>query len=279
MIARIFPRRTAATPDDAFAFTGEPGLFVPDGLTAVHVSVAFTYDLPRAEYLARSWARTGLPTEIGGPATGTRGEEFVPGRYLRDGYTITSRGCDNRCWFCSVWRREGGLRELPIHDGCNVLDDNLLACSEAHVRAVFAMLARVKRERHQPIEFTGGLEAARLQPWHVDLLADLRPKQMFFAYDEPADYEPLVAAGRMLREVFTDTSRSLRAYVLCGHPRDTPDAAEARFVQTLEAGFWPAPMVYRNERGERRPEFIPLARTWFRPASAAARFREIGGPR
>ena len=40
------------------------------------------------------------------------GGDFVPGRYLAPGYVITSRGCPNRCWFCSVWRREGALREF-----------------------------------------------------------------------------------------------------------------------------------------------------------------------
>jgi hypothetical protein len=80
---------------------------------------------------------------------------------LKKGYVITSRGCPNRCWFCSVWRREGEvIRELPVTDGWNVLDDNLLVCSENHIRAVFAMLAR---QRRMPL-FTGGLEAAWLKP-------------------------------------------------------------------------------------------------------------------
>ena len=77
----------------------------------------------------------------------------MPGLYLKHGYTITSRGCHNNCWFCSVPKREGALRELPINDGWNILDDNLLACSENHIRAVFEML---KRQKHKP-EFTGGI--------------------------------------------------------------------------------------------------------------------------
>jgi hypothetical protein len=43
-----------------------------------------------------------------------------------------------------------------------------------------------------------GLEAARLRDWHVEILIDIRPKQMFFAYDTEDDYEPLVEAWRML---------------------------------------------------------------------------------
>lgn len=185
MIARVFPRRTTASPTDPLAFYGEPGLFLSE-ITAVHVSVTWTYDLKRAEYLAKSWERLGVPVAIGGPATGMRGEEFTPGMYLKKGYVITSRGCPNHCWFCSVWRREGNVvRELPITDGWNVLDDNLLACSEIHVRGVFHMLARQDKRP----EFTGGLEAARLKPWHVELLCNVKPKQIFFAYDTPDDLD------------------------------------------------------------------------------------------
>jgi hypothetical protein len=37
-------------------------------------------------------------------------------------------------------KREGPVRELPVCEGANILDDNLLACSEAHIRKVFQML-------------------------------------------------------------------------------------------------------------------------------------------
>lgn len=166
----------------------------------VHISVAFTYDRARAEYLAKEWEITGVPVKIGGPAYNEPGGEFVPGRYLKYGYTITSRGCPNHCWFCSVPEREGyQLRELEIKDGWNILDDNLLACSDEHISAVFAML---ERQPERPI-FTGGLEAAQLiqKPWVVGLLRKTRTKRMFFAYDTPNDLAPLYDAGLLLREV------------------------------------------------------------------------------
>lgn len=139
-IARVFPRRTKASPVDALAFYDEPGLF-PVEADQVHVSVTFTYDIPRAERLAKAWERVAQVT-MGGPAMGAAGGDFTPGMYLKPGYVITSRGCPNWCWFCSVPKREGDIRELPITEGYNVLDDNLLACSEEHIRKVFAMLKR-----------------------------------------------------------------------------------------------------------------------------------------
>lgn len=265
-IIRVFPRRTKATPDDPLAVVNRtPELF--DEADEVHVSVVFKWDLPTAEKLARAWAPV-APVKIGGPATGERGEAFIPGRYVKHGLVITSRGCPNRCWFCSVWRRDGNIRELPILDGWDVLDDNLLACSYAHVIRVFAMLGRMKAAGHR-VQFSGGIEARRLQAWHVEYLRELKPKQMFFAYDTPDDYEPLRAAAELLLSAgFTAESHALRCYVLVGFPQDTISAAHARLTATAQLGFTPMAMRWRNEAGDKAcgPEWIRLQKEWARPA-------------
>ncbi len=261
-IIRLFPRRTRATPTDPLAIVNrEPELF--DAADAVHISVAFTWDLPAAERLARSWRHV-APTTIGGPATGQRGESFTPNLYVRNGYTITSRGCPNQCWFCSVWKREGNqVRELPIHPGYNILDDNLLACSEQHIRSVFSMLAN----QPSPPQFTGGLEAKILQPWHAAALRTLRAKQLFFAYDTEDDLAPLQRAGAIMLDAgFTKASHSLRCYVLCGWPKDTLPAATIRMAQAMDAGFTPMAMAWRDQYGNRSEEWAKFQRMWARPA-------------
>ena len=272
-IIRVFPRKTNATPvDDLVRIGTEPGLF--DVADEVHVSCTFTWDLPFAERLAKAWSCV-APVRIGGPATGEAGGVFVPGRYVKQGYVLTSRGCPNRCVFCRVWRREGQeVRELQITDGWNLLDDNLLACSEEHQRAVFAMLKRNKKAG--PVQFTGGLEAKRLEPWHVEVLRDLKPKQLFFANDTPDDLEPLQRAGRMLLDGgFTTASHALRAYVLCGWPADTLDAAKIRMQQTIDAGFLPMAMLYRDNSGRRDPNWQKWGRQWARPSIAASKAEKI----
>lgn len=258
-IARVFPRKTNASPDDALAFFDGPGFFPPE-VDEVHVSVTFSYDMPIAERLARAWESV-APVKIGGPACGDPGGDFVPGMYVKKGYVLTSRGCPNNCWFCDVHRREGGIRELPITKGSNVLDSNLLACSPEHIRAVFKML----KNQTEKVQFTGGLEAKILTDEHVAMLWDLRPDQMFFAYDTADDLEWLIRAGEMLR--YADfTRRHMRCYVLIGWPKDTFEEAEKRLLQAWEAGFMPMAMLWKNKAGDEDQEWRRFQRIWARPA-------------
>ena len=259
-IARVFARKTRACPVDDLAFFAAPDMFAPE-VDEVHVSVTFTYDKERGERFAEAWSRI-APVKIGGPAYDDPGGDFAPGMYLKHGYVITSRGCPNRCWFCDVPRREGIIRELPITEGWNVLDSNLLACSEAHIRLVFAML----KEQKQRVEFTGGLEAARLQPWHVEELAELHPRQVFFAYDTPSDYEPLVDASKLLADGGLLERHRCRCFVLIGYPHDDRIKAELRLRQVIELGMDPMAMLYRNEHGTTDSEWRKFQRVWARPA-------------
>lgn len=54
-LIRVFPMRTAWTPTDDLAFIGDPGLFRPPEMP-VKISVTFTWDIPEAERLLRSWS-------------------------------------------------------------------------------------------------------------------------------------------------------------------------------------------------------------------------------
>jgi hypothetical protein len=265
-LVRVFPRRTQATPTDPLAYVGPPDLLAE--ADAVHVSVTFTQDKAIAERLAEQW-RYVAPTTIGGVAYGDDSLEFIPGRYIKPGYTITSRGCPRRCWFCSVWKKWPEAHPLPIHDGWNVLDDNLLACPEPHVRAVFAMLRRQTRR----VAFTGGLEALALQNYQVDLLASLHPRPtMFWAYDPGDAFETLaIAARKMLAAGFTAASHRLRCYVLIGYPRDTFADAEARLRSMLAIGFTPMAMLWQPElpsqdKWKPAPAWRRFQRQWARPA-------------
>lgn len=272
-LARVFPRITKATPQDHMAFFSErPDLFVQ--ADEVHVSVAFTRDKPKAEAMAENWRVLGVPVTVGGVAYELDRSEpypldFVPGRYIKAGYTFTSRGCPRRCWFCSVWKKRPNVTPLPVvHPGWNILDDNLLACPEPHVRAVFKMLAQQGRQ----IEFTGGLEAAAMEDYQVGLLADMKPRpNCFFAYDPGDPFETLEnAARRLIAAGFTSCSHRLRAYVLVGYPKDTFTLATQRLEQMIGIGFTPHAMLWQPETPSAEkyrpaPEWRKFQRQWARP--------------
>jgi hypothetical protein len=266
-LIRVFPRKTKASPDDELAYFGPPDLFAE--ADEVHVDCTFTADKPKAERLAEQWRHV-APVKVGGVAYGDRGLDFVPGKYIQHGYTFTSRGCPRRCWFCGVWKAWPQPQPiLPLREGWNVLDDNLLACERPHVEAVFAMLRRQTRR----VEFTGGLEARALEDYQVGLLADLRPlPSCFFAYDPGDPFETLEsAAKRMLAAGFTQASHRFRCYVLIGYPKDTFTAAEKRLRDMVRIGFTPMAMLWQpeTESAEKwRPpdEWRAFQRRWVRPA-------------
>ena len=273
-IARVFPRKTSMTPTDELAFVGcPPPLLAMPEIDEVHISVAFTWDLPKAERLFDQWLQVGVPVALGGPAFNEPGGEFVPGLYVKEGATITSRGCPNKCWFCAVPKREhGGLREFTIHDGWNILDDNILACSDKHVEEVFQMLERQPRRA----EFTGGLEAKILKQWHAKRLREIKANRMYFAYDTADDYEPLVQAGKIMRqEGHSPLGHRMCCYVLIGYKGDTFEKAEKRLMDAMRAGFLPYAMLYRDKKGERDPEWMKFQREWLRPVITGTKMREI----
>lgn len=271
-VIRIFPSRTKATPDDTDVRIKALHPTNKDEADEVHVSVAFTWDIPTAEKIAENWRHV-APVTVGGPAYNNPGGDFVPGMYLKKGYVITSRGCPNRCWFCNVPKREGfRLRELPITEGHILTDDNLLACSTEHIEAVFNMLSRQK-ERPQ---FTGGLEAKLLTPYYAKRLYELRPKSVYFAYDTPDDLDPLIQAGRYLLDTgFTKPSHVLRAYVLIGYKGDTFDKAIERLTATWDAGFFPMAMLYRDQKGGYDKDWRRLQREWANPIITAVKCNEL----
>lgn len=273
-IARVFPTKTSMSPTDPLAFFGPPTI---EAMAAepeeVHISVTFSWDLEKADELFYQWEMLGVPVEVGGPAFGDRmSESFTPGLYLREGMTITSRGCPKDCWFCDVGKcANGRVIELPVQDGWNILDDNILATSDRHFRAVCDML---KRQKQRPV-FSGGLEPEYMTAEKAALLVECKPKTLYTAYDTLDDYEHLRNMARLLWAAgLSRRSNTVKCYMLCGYPEDSFEAAEKRARQIMELGFLPFAMLYRGEDGETDREWRKFQREWANAVIVGRKFAD-----
>src|SRR5208282_2213719 len=262
-VIRVFPGRTKWTPDDLLAFVGFPPFdeFRPsDPETPVFVSVVFKWMRERAERIAESWRMYYRDVRLGGPAYGDLGSEFIPGMFLKNGCTITSRGCVKHCGWCP--ERFNPLRELAIKPGWIVQDSDLLACSEAHVRQVFEML----RQQNRRIYFNGGLDKHFLKDWHRPLFDSIKIGELWFACDRTDELPWLARAAQILDGI---PKRKLRCYTMIGYDAEDVRDAEWRNEQVFQLGFMPFCQLYQPDDGVKvySEDWRNVRRKWSRPAA------------
>lgn len=275
-IARVFPTITKMRPTDRDCYFGSPDMLTPR-YDEIHISCCFTWDLGKANKLIDEWRPYGN-VKVGGPAITKNPGLFVPGKYLRPGVTITSRGCPNKCPWCLVPKREGKIKELPVEPGNIIQDNNLLACSDSHISKVFDML-RGQRQ----IDFSGGLESCRITDKIVEGLRSLKIYQLWLAYDHPNQKRSVKKAILKLRKVFKRDK--VRCYVLIGTADDTLELAEARLRDVYEMGALPFAMRYRTPSLNWRNTYLfkdrawnLFTREWTRPAIIKSRMKARPGP-
>jgi len=162
------------------------------------------------------------------------------------------------------------LRLLPIVPGYMVQDNNVTAFPRAHFEALCRMLSRQSRAAR----LIGGLQAARLKPWHIERLRGLRIKDVWLA----ADHDDALPAVRRAARALALPRRKLRCYVLVGFDGETLPQAEARLEAVWDAGCLPFAQPYRDENGgpEYGPDWRKFVRTWSRPAAMFAAHRAAG---
>lgn len=258
---RVFPRKTKWTPNDDLAFVGDPGLFRPEE-QSVKISATFTWDKEEAIRLGKAWSQYYRDVEVGGPAFNNAGAyEFIPRRFIKEGVTFTSRGCNRDCPWCFVPKREGEIRELAIKDGWIVQDNNLLACSETHQEKVFEMLKR----QSKAINFSGGLDPQLFKSWHLKKIESLCIEHLWFS----CDYLGAEKYLPKLQELLTGIPNyKKRCYVLIGYNDENVLQAEKRLNHVYEMGFLPFAQLYQGSTKRKwTKEWDKLQRKWCRPAA------------
>jgi hypothetical protein len=270
-IIRVFPERNSYTPDDDLVFVGFPPLWIPKH-DEVHISCTFTWDMDYCEQLAIAWeAATDKPVKLGGVAFGDAGGEFVPGKYVKQGVTFTSRGCNNNCPWCFVRQREGKITESPIVPGNIIQDNNFLQTSRRHQTKVFEML---KTQRQ--IEFRGGLENSLITPWFAERCAELqqehRLKALWLAVDTDAALDSFAKAMATLKEAGVIANHNNIMVYALSYGTDL-DKDEQRMKAIFDLGGMPRCQLYRapTRNKTRYPREVEVwARQFQRPALTKA---------
>jgi hypothetical protein len=140
-----------------------------------------------------------------------------------------------------------------------------LACSREHIEKVFEMLSRQKRAA----QFKGGLDIDYIEPWHVELMKQIRIGELWIACDS----EKVLMKLSKARDLLGDWPIEKRhCYVLMGYEGDTPEAAEKRCekIYDNENGFLPFAQFYQPPAADRRivtKQWHYTVRKWSRPAA------------
>lgn len=266
-ILRVFVKRTSQTPVDNYVRIGIPDLFRPKDIDEVHISALFTWDKEEAYKLQKDYLQYYPKVLIGGPAftDNSYDQNFYPGRYVKRGVTITTRGCNNNCPWCLVPKSEGRFKEINIELGNIIQDNNILLASRSHLQKVFQML-RTQRQ----IRFLGGLDKRLLKDWHIEELKSLKIFELWLSFDSWDNRKEFIKIIEKLKKSGFKRNQ-IRCYVLAGF-NEPIRASEDRLKFVYECGALPYIQIYQpiSEKkrfaGETSREDNLFVRRWSRPA-------------
>jgi hypothetical protein len=221
----------------------------------VLISAIFSWDLPHLKEVVADACFYNQQIDIGGPAVMhneanltaldrcVRIKHYHDAEHVKGNFpmTWTSRGCIRNCPWCIVPTIEGRVMNEydDLHYAPLILDNNFLACSDAHIERVLKIWSGRK------VDWNQGLDARLYQPTFRKLVDryQVNPITWRFAYDSDG-------VGRHVQRAIEDlrshavTTRRIRVYLLFNHDETIPEAID-RANEIIEWGASPYPMAYR----------------------------------
>lgn len=179
-----------------------------------------------------------------------------------DGSIIfASRGCNNHCPYCAVWRLEGGISHLnwdikhfiyPKHTRVIFWDNNILQAP--NWRAVSDELIKLSKERKIKVDFNQGLDARLITDEVAEKLSKMNPMCIRLAYDHMAVRKSV----RQAIEIITShgiRGRKVFVYTLYNW-KDGPEDLYKRMGDILNWGAVVFPMRYEPLDSLERNSYI-----------------------
>jgi len=233
------------------------------------VSVPFTWDVVSAIHFISESKRNSrnLKVLVGGPGAMLMKDKFEgvatvkkecknlePVLFHNPLATFTTRGCPNKCLFCSVPKVEGSFKEIsdfiprPI-----ICDNNFTASSRKHFDKV------VDKLKNFPfVDFNQGLEAKKFTPYIADRIGELKKVQVRFAFDHIKTEKFVVDAINLARK---KGLKNISCYMLIGF-NDTPEESlyRAKLLRSLKVQIYV--MRYQPLDSKKKDQYIATEKGW-----------------
>lgn len=176
-------------------------------------------------------------------------------QYTEDtAYGFLTRGCPRGCDFCIVEKKEGrcSVKVADLSEFWNgqkkivLCDPNILACKDW--KELLQQLIDAKAE----VDFNQGLDIRLMTEEKVEMLDQIKIKQIHFAWDRYEDKDKVLPKLRLFSEKSRRHigSHSAIVYTIVNFTT-TLDQDLERIYTLRDMGYWPYVMIYDKEHCRR----------------------------
>lgn len=168
-------------------------------------------------------------------------------------YGFLTRGCPRGCGFCHVKAKEGGC-SYKVADldefwrdqkRICLCDPNILACPD-HME-----LLQQLSDSKAVVEFNQGLDVRLITDHNIELLKQIKLKDIHFAYDRYQDKAIIESKLKAFKDAtgYDKDKGRVMVYILCNYDTTIEqDIERIQFCRSLN--FSPYPMIYDKEHAD-----------------------------
>ena len=176
-------------------------------------------------------------------------------------YGFLTRGCPRECDFCIVAEKEGkkSRKVADLSSFWNgqknvvLLDPNLFACKE------WKELSQQLIDSKAWIDFSQGCDIRLMTPEKINVLQQMKIKQIHFAWDRYEEKDIIVPKFQQFKEATGWDYRKMTVYVLCGFDTSFEQDLERIYI-LRDLGYSPYVMIYDKYKLKRSDPLKKLQR-------------------